>query len=182
MNRSNSNIWPLDLGILFLGILVMLAILRVLRFDDPRILYNAWTYCLAVPTAMISSAMLAHAMLPNSAERSIQAGFLLSVLVHLGLTFAAINTVLFSGLWKDGSEQIEMRLATMSEGTSFESSSASSNPSVTDFLRPVQSQTDPASQVDLRPSTPTQQALELIDTHPENSIESSKDIQDKDLA
>jgi len=182
MNRSNSNIWPLDLGILFLGILVMLAILRVLRFDDPRILYNAWTYCLAVPTAMISSAMLAHAMLPNSAERSIQAGFLLSVLVHLGLTFAAINTVLFSGLWKDGSEQIEMRLATMSEGTSFESSSASSNPSVPDFLRPVQSQIDPASQVDLRPSTPTQQALELIDTHPENSIESSKDIQDKDLA
>ena len=37
MNRSKANIWLLDLGIALLGILVMVMVLRVFRFDDPRV-------------------------------------------------------------------------------------------------------------------------------------------------
>jgi len=99
MNRSNSSVWLVDLAIGLLGFLVMMMVLRVFRFDDPRVLYNAWTYCLAIPTVIVGSTMLAHVLIPQSAERSIQTGFLLSVLMHLGLTVAAINTVLFSGVW-----------------------------------------------------------------------------------
>lgn len=183
MNRSRSNIWLLDLGILLLGVLVMLAVLRLFRFDDPRILYNAWTYCLAVPTVLISSSMLAHVLIPRSAERSIQAGFLLSVLVHLGLTFAAINTVLFSGLWNEGSEQVQMRIKSLAQGTSFQSWSSPSNPTKPEYLRPVENSIDPASQVDLRPdNSSAPKALELLDSNDPTRIEASKAIQDQDLA
>ena len=181
MNRTNSSIWVLDLAIGLLGVLVVVMVLRVFRFDDPRILFNAWTYCLAIPTVIISSSMLAHVMIPQSADRSIQAGFLLSVLVHLGLTVAAINTVLFSGLWKEGSEKIEMKLKSMSQGTSFQPSPVSPDRSEPDYLRPVQNQIDPASQVDLRPATEAQKALELLDTANE-PVDAKKSIQDQQLA
>ncbi|MFZ4082906.1 MAG: hypothetical protein ACOYKN_16890 [Pirellula sp.] len=181
MNRTNSSIWVLDLAIGLLGVLVVVMVLRVFRFDDPRILFNAWTYCLAIPTVIISSSMLAHVMIPQSADRSIQAGFLLSVLVHLGLTVAAINTVLFSGLWKEGSEKIEMKLKSMSQGTSFQPSPVSPDRSEPDYLRPVQNQIDPASQVDLRPATEAQKALELLDTANE-PVDAKKNIQDQQLA
>lgn len=146
MNRSKADIWLLDLGIALLGILVMVMVLRIFRFDDPRILYNAWTYCLGIPTVIISSTMLAHVMIPQNAERSIQTGFLLSVLVHLMLTVAAINTVLFSGIWNDGSKKIEMQVKAMSQGTSFQATPIASNQTAPDYLRPIQKQIDPASQ------------------------------------
>ncbi|MFN5103215.1 MAG: prenyltransferase/squalene oxidase repeat-containing protein [Planctomycetota bacterium] len=182
MNRSKANIWLLDLGIALLGILVMVMVLRLFRFDDPRVFYNAWTYCLAIPTVIISSTMLAHVMIPQHAERSIQTGFLLSVLVHLMLTVAAINTVLFSGLWNDGSQKIEMQLKTMSQGTSFQATPSASDQTVPDYLRPVQQQIDPASQVELRPETQAQKALELLDTPNDPSVDAQKTIQDNQLA
>ncbi|MEK0426062.1 MAG: hypothetical protein RJB11_2153, partial [Planctomycetota bacterium] len=182
MNRSKANIWLLDLGIALLGILVMVMVLRVFRFDDSRVFYNAWTYCLAIPTVIISSTMLAHVMIPQHAERSIQTGFLLSVLVHLLLTVAAINTVLFSGLWNDGSQKIEMQLKTMSQGTSFQATPSASDQTVPDYLRPVQQQIDPASQVELRPETQAQKALELLDTPNDPSVDAQKSIQDNQLA
>jgi len=182
MNRSKADIWLLDLGIALLGILVMVMVLRVFRFDDPRILYNAWTYCLAIPTVIISSTMLAHVMIPQHAERSIQTGFLLSVLVHLMLTVAAINTVLFSGIWNDGSKKIEMQVKAMSQGTSFQAIPTASNQTAPDYLRPIQKQIDPASQVELRPETQAQKALELIDTPKDPSVDASKMIQDNQLA
>ena len=182
MNRSKADIWLLDLGIALLGILVMVMVLRIFRFDDPRILYNAWTYCLGIPTVIISSTMLAHVMIPQNAERSIQTGFLLSVLVHLMLTVAAINTVLFSGIWNDGSKKIEMQVKAMSQGTSFQATPIASNQTTPDYLRPIQKQIDPASQVELRPETQAQKALELIDTPKDPSVDAQKTIQDNQLA
>jgi hypothetical protein len=180
-NRA-SNVWLLDLGIALLGLLVMFTVLRVLRFDDPRILYNAWTYCLAIPTVIISSTMLAHVMIPQNAERSIQTGFLLSVLVHLGLTLAAINTVLFSGLWQEGTEKIEMKLKSMSQGTSFQVPAVNSDNSVPDYLRPVQNQIDPATDIELKPTALPPESLELLQTPNEIKIDTNKTLQDDQLA
>jgi hypothetical protein len=182
MNRSKANIWVLDVSIALLGVLVIVMVLRMFRFDDPRILYNAWTYCLAIPTVIISSTMLAHVMIPQHSERSIQTGFLLSVLVHLILTVAAINTVLFSGIWNDGSKKVEMQLKAMAQGTSFQAASAASNQTIPDYLRPIQQQIDPASQVELRPETQAQKALELLDTPNDPSVDAQKAIQDNQLA
>lgn len=182
MSGNNKSVWLLDLGIGLLGVLVMIAVFRVLRFDDPRILYNAWTYCLAIPTVIIGSTMLAHVLIPQSAERSIQTGFLLSVLVHLGLTVAAINTVLFSGLWQEGSETMEVKLQAMSQGTSFQPPVETSEPSRPDYMRPVQAPVDPASRVELRPLSQAQEALELLDTPDALSLDASRAIENQQLA
>ncbi|MCY3006713.1 MAG: hypothetical protein NTV29_12170 [Planctomycetota bacterium] len=187
MKRPSSSVWLVDLAIGLLGFLVMMMVLRVFRFDDPRVLYNAWTYCLAIPTVIVGSTMLAHVLIPQSAERSIQAGFLLSVLMHLGLTVAAINTVLFSGIWKDGTQEVQVQLKNMSQGSSFLTAPTSPERSASDYLkpdylRPVPSAIDPASQVELRPETPPQQALELIDSEPPPSLDSKKQILDQQLA
>ena len=91
------DVWLLDLALGLLGVLVLVLVARILRFDDPRFLQNAWTYFLAVPTVLIGSAMLARVAISEQTERSIQAGFLISVLVHLGLTYIALSTVLFTG-------------------------------------------------------------------------------------
>ena len=182
MNRSNSSVWLVDLAIGLLGLLVMLMVLRVFRFDDPRVLYNAWTYCLAIPTVIVGSTMLAHVLIPQSAERSIQTGFLLSVLMHLGLTVAAINTVLFSGVWKDGSQEVQVQLKNMSQGSSFLTPPRSTDVSAPDYLKPVPSAIDPATRVELRPEAPAPNALEQIDPLEPSSLDSKKQILDEQLA
>jgi hypothetical protein len=182
MRRANSNIWLLDAGIALLGLLVIVLVLRLFRFDDSRFFYNAWTYCLAIPTVLIFSSMLAHVMIPKHAERSIQTGFLLSVLVHLGLTVAAINTVLFSGLLQEGSKEMVQKLRSMSQGTSFEPPASATNDSEPDYLRPVQNQIDPSSPVQLRPESEPQKALELLDSPNQSSVDTNKQIDDEQLA
>ena len=182
MNRSNSSVWLVDLAIGLLGLLVMLMVLRVFRFDDPRVLYNAWTYCLAIPTVIVGSTMLAHVLIPQSAERSIQTGFLLSVLMHLGLTVAAINTVLFSGVWKDGTQEVQVQLKNMSQGSSFLTPPRSTDVSAPDYLKPVPSAIDPATRVELRPEAPSPNALEQIDPLEPSSLDSKKQILDQQLA
>ena len=177
-----STVWLLDAGIALLGLLVIFTVLRLFRFDDPRIFYNAWTYCIAIPTVIVSSTMLAHVLIPQNAERSIQTGFLLSVLVHLGLTLVAINTVLFSGLWQEDSEKIQTKLKSMSQGTSFQTPVAPSDQSPPDYLRPVQNQIDPASPVDLRPTSEAQKSLELLETSMAVSVDANKLIEDDQLA
>lgn len=182
MNRSNSSVWLVDLAIGLLGFLVMMMVLRVFRFDDPRVLYNAWTYCLAIPTVIVGSTMLAHVLIPQSAERSIQTGFLLSVLMHLGLTVAAINTVLFSGVWKDGTQEVQVQLKNMSQGSSFLTPPRSTDVSAPDYLKPVPSTIDPATRVELRPEAPTPNALERIEPTEPSSLDSKKQILDQQLA
>lgn len=182
MNRSNSSVWLVDLAIGLLGFLVMMMVLRVFRFDDPRVLYNAWTYCLAIPTVIVGSTMLAHVLIPQSAERSIQTGFLLSVLMHLGLTVAAINTVLFSGVWKDGTQEVQVQLKNMSQGSSFLTPPRSPDVSAPDYLKPVPSAIDPATRVELRPEAPAPSALEQIDPQEPSSLDSKKQILDQQLA
>jgi hypothetical protein len=182
MNRPNSSVWLVDLAIGLLGFLVMMMVLRVFRFDDPRVLYNAWTYCLAIPTVIVGSTMLAHVLIPQSAERSIQTGFLLSVLMHLGLTVAAINTVLFSGVWKDGTQEVQVQLKNMSQGSSFLTPPRSPDVSAPDYLKPVPSAIDPATRVELRPEAPAPSALEQIDPQEPSSLDSKKQILDQQLA
>ena len=124
---SRSSVWLLDLALVLFGLLVLFLVTRILRFDDPSLLSNAWTYFLLVPTVLIGSAMLARVLLSEQAERSIQAGFLLSVLVHLGLTYVALHTVLFAGSGSQGEQRAvaqanKKRLLEASRAASFVSS------------------------------------------------------------
>ena len=60
--RSSPNadlgLWPLDLALAILAVLVIGLVMKLLRFDDSSWLYNAWTYALGVPTGLIVMSML----------------------------------------------------------------------------------------------------------------------------
>lgn len=88
--------WPLDLGLMVLGTLVFYTVTSQFRFDDPRPLYNAWTYVLVVPAAVIGLSLLARGVASKFVEKSIQLGFLFSVFVHLLLLIMAVNVIIFS--------------------------------------------------------------------------------------
>ncbi|XZE18685.1 prenyltransferase/squalene oxidase repeat-containing protein [Pirellulaceae bacterium SH449] len=105
--KKGNMLWPLDLAFTLLGALVLFLVLRLLSFDSPDPLKNAWTYVLGVPTVLIAVSMLTHVFSNESVERSIQIGFLLSVSLHLILAFAAVNLVLFGGFWDNDQLQVK---------------------------------------------------------------------------
>jgi hypothetical protein len=97
--RSKPGLWALDAALLLLGMMVLLMVLRLLRFDDPNPLYNAWLYILGVPTTLIGTSMITRVLANDTIEKSIQFGFLLSVGAHLLLVFLAAKVVLFRSFW-----------------------------------------------------------------------------------
>ncbi|MGI9470110.1 MAG: hypothetical protein ACR2NZ_01170 [Rubripirellula sp.] len=88
--------WPLDLSIAALAGLVLYVTVTQFRFDDPRWLFNAWTYCIAVPLVALFLAIFSHGIVSRYVQKSIQLGFLFSVFVHLLLLMLAINVIIFS--------------------------------------------------------------------------------------
>ena len=94
--KSGTGLWALDAALLLLGLMVLLMVLRLLRFDAPDPLYNAWLYILGVPTVLIATSMITRVLANEFVEKSIQLGFLISVGLHLFLVFFAVNVVLFS--------------------------------------------------------------------------------------
>jgi hypothetical protein len=85
----------LDLAIAVLAALLLGLITTRLRFDDPRWQYNGWTYVIAIPLAALVLAFASRAVVSRLVHRSLQLGFLFSVLVHLLLLIVAVNVVIF---------------------------------------------------------------------------------------
>lgn len=99
--KRPDRMWPLDVSIAALAGLVLFLIVTRLRFDDPRWLFNAWTYLIAVPVIAFVLANLSHGIASRYVQKSIQLGFLFSVFVHLLLLILAINVIIFSRYFPD---------------------------------------------------------------------------------
>ncbi len=84
-----------------IAFLILVLVLRFLKFDDPRPLHNAWTYLIAVPGIMIALSMILRLVVGRFVERTMQISFLISVAIHLLLMVGAINIVLFANYWPD---------------------------------------------------------------------------------
>lgn len=82
------------------GVVLYLIVTR-LQFDDPRWMFNAWTYVVAVPTIALLLAFVSHRLVSRYVQKSIQIGFLFSVFVHLLLLILAINVIIFSRYFPD---------------------------------------------------------------------------------
>ena len=52
--------------------LVLFISVTQLKFDDPRWLYNAWTYSVAVPVVALLLALVSHSLVSRYVHRSIQ--------------------------------------------------------------------------------------------------------------
>jgi prenyltransferase beta subunit len=142
--RSGSTLWAFDAGLLLLGGLVLMLVVRLLRFDDLDPWYNAWTYLLAVPTVLIATSMLTRVIANDVVEKSIQLGFLISVLVHLLFTFFAINVVLFSDFWPANVTKVAMASTSPSKAPQYHEPSSTLNASRPDYLKPVKTEQNTA--------------------------------------
>ncbi|MFK8111481.1 MAG: prenyltransferase/squalene oxidase repeat-containing protein [Rubripirellula sp.] len=98
---ESDRMWPLDMSIAALAGLVLYLVVTQLRFDDPRWLFNAWTYAIAVPVVALILAVFAHRLVSQRIQKSIQLGFLFSVFVHLLLLLLAVNVIIFSRYFPD---------------------------------------------------------------------------------
>lgn len=160
----------LDVALVLLSTLVMTMVMRLMRFDDPRVMHNAWTYFLGVPTLLVISSMVARVLVSERLEKSIQIGFLSSVALHLAFTFAAINTVLFSGYWDDGAETIEWVAQTQARATQFVDAEISMGTERPDYMRPVETEWVRPTEVELEPTQPKDAMLEPSQLDMEETI------------
>lgn len=85
----------MDVGLGVLGMLAGYMISFQLRFDDPRLLYNAWTYIAVIAIGIIGLSLVSRFIASRFFEQSAQLGFLASIVLHLGLLLMAVNVIVF---------------------------------------------------------------------------------------
>lgn len=141
-SNANERMWPLDVGLGMVGTLVGYTIVSQLRFDDPRLVYNAWTYVVLVPVGVIGLSLLSRLVASRFVEKSAQLGFLASVLVHLLLLLMAVNVIVFGRYFPEAftGSQAE-RVVKQKTVPDYLFSAASEQPSTPDWSKPVEAET-----------------------------------------
>jgi hypothetical protein len=154
--KNKAGFWVLDAALLFLGMMVLLLVLKLLSFDDPNPLNNAWLYVLGVPTCLIATSMITRVLANDVIEKSIQLGFLLSVGLHLCFMFFAVNMVLFGSYWPTEMQKLAIVPAAQKVTTAQFFQPASANEARPDYLKPAKTEQHVAQEIlDL-----TQKAIE----------------------
>ncbi|QDT02617.1 Prenyltransferase and squalene oxidase repeat protein [Rubripirellula lacrimiformis] len=100
-DNTSDRMWPLDLSIAVLASVVTYLIATQLSFDDARWQWNARTYIVAVPLTAFGLDVVVRRFASKYVQKSLQLGFLMSVLVHLVLLMLAINVIIFSHYFPD---------------------------------------------------------------------------------
>lgn len=100
-DQRTTRMWPLDVAIVALSGLVLYVIFAQLDFLDPRWWANAWTYSILVPLTAVALALLMRNLVSQNVQKSIQLGFLTSVLVHLTLLLVAVRWVILPAYFPD---------------------------------------------------------------------------------
>ncbi len=155
----------MDLALAALSGIVLYTVATRLRIDDPRPLYSAWTYFIGVPVIVVAFSVLLRSVASRFVRRSMQLGFLASVLVHLLLVIAAFNVIIFSQYWPaatPGTEPVRTPIRKTVPDYLFNRSVASQEKP--DWARPVDAAT--ASRVlpeEERRVSPAEEAAELLE-------------------
>lgn len=158
--KGPRGLWLMDVAFVLMSTLVMFLVMRTMRFDDPRILHNAWTYFIGVPSLLIALSMLTRVLVSEHLERSIQVGFLGSVTFHLLFTLAATQLVIFRGIWEDGYEQVEFVAKAQSRATQFIDPEISMGTERPDYLKPVETLWTTPTEVEVPPTPPKDASIE----------------------
>jgi hypothetical protein len=163
----------MDVVLTLLGASVVWVAADKLSFEDTRPLYNAWSYVVAVPIGLVVVDLVLRAFVSRFVERTLQIAFLLSILLHLGLTLGGFHIIVF--VFFQGPTEHEALAASLVPQEQMSSSIPEyveyveqSNTSRPDYLRPAATSDTEASQAD-----PNKLATELPATVPAQA-----DIQD----
>ncbi len=177
--RSSERMWPLDLALFGLGGLVFYTVLARFRFDDPRTLYNAWTYVLVVPTAVVVLSLIARGLTSRFFQKSIQLGLLFSVFVHLLLLLTAVNVIIFSRYFPEAfAGSVPRRIPVRKTVPDYLFATPSKEMTQPDWSKPTDAETsskvEPIEQRSLPPVDNSAEKLELPNDQPEKPIEVEK--------
>ncbi len=93
------HMWPLDVALGALGAIALVVTIQNFHFDDPRWLYNAWTYVIGVVVGVLLLDLVLRKIASRFVQRSMQLGFLVSVLIHLSMLMMGLHVVLFHKIW-----------------------------------------------------------------------------------
>jgi hypothetical protein len=96
-----ATLWLLTALMVALGGTILWISFSHLKQDDPRWLYNPWTYAISTPIVLGLLSLLIGVIGNRLIERSMQVAFLASLLVHLLLSVYATKIVIFTKLWPD---------------------------------------------------------------------------------
>ncbi len=99
--ETRGSVWALNALLVLLGSAILAVAFYFLDPQEPRLLFNPWTYAIATPIALIVFSTLLSNLVSRMVEKSMQMAFLLSVLIHLLLLVYAVNIVIFSRMWPD---------------------------------------------------------------------------------
>ncbi len=157
--------WPLDVSLLALSGLVLYLVVTQLRFDDPRWLFNGWTYAVAIPLTAGVLALILHAVASKFVRKSVQFGFLFSCLVHLLLLILAINVVIFTTYLPTATGEKPRRSPIRRTVPEYVFQSPQDTPQRPDWSRPVETETasrvQPLEQQRLPPVQRSEPRLEM---------------------
>lgn len=91
--------WMFNFVLGLLGATVLGLAFVELDVNEPRYLYNPWTYAIIVPIAMVMLSAVSSTLVSRIIRRSMQAAFLLSVLAHLLILTGFSNIIIHSRYW-----------------------------------------------------------------------------------
>ena len=114
---NHDRMWSLDLSLVATSGLILYLISTQLSFDDPRLLFNGWTYVILIPLVAFGLAIFLRELVSRYAHKSIQLGFLCSVCIHLLLLILAFNVVIFSSFTPQASKNPKKKRRTPARRT-----------------------------------------------------------------
>lgn len=95
---GGERMWPLDAALAALGGLALFTSFSYLPSDQPQWWLNPWTYAAAIPLVVIALSLTLRYVASRFIRRSLQLGFLLSVILHLLLVMWAVNQMILTPL------------------------------------------------------------------------------------
>lgn len=140
--------WPTNVALVCLGAAITWIAFRFLHWNDPRPIFNPWFYAVTTPVCLLLLSLVLRGIVSRVVERSAQAAFLLSVIVHLLLLVAAMDIVLPTRMWNALFEAIDQEKKQLQERERnpplYFNLASSANPSRrrSDFLRSIPTQHD----------------------------------------
>lgn len=90
--------WPVNVALIVTGGFLTGVAMSACRFDDPRLLYNAWTWLLGVPTSILAFMIALRFIGSRYMRRAVQLAMVISVLAHLVFLMLSLRYVIFNKL------------------------------------------------------------------------------------
>lgn len=168
--------WPLNIVLLALGGVVIWVAFKFLRADDPRLQYNPWSYVVVTPVVLLGLSLVLRNITSRGVERSLQIGFLLSLLLHLLLSMYAGDVVVFTRMWPEIFEELAQERKVLERQSQlaprYHNLAASKSAVRPDYLRHVPTTHKPTEVKDA-----SEEALQLAMSHKTELVSPKPNIQ-----